>query len=201
MPFTQGEHDIAEPQAIACPAVAIKRRGPGTFCRLVTVGMLAPWLAGCGWILARWQHPTPPAVTIGAQGRAYWTSTTKEAASTPRHRKILQQGRPTTIIGEVVDVSCFLQLGKRGDAHVPCGQKCVRNGQPVGVLTDQGRLYLIIPEEHHPRRDGQVNLSERFGELMGKRVQISGMAMQYQDARALFVRTLPEEAPSLVPPS
>lgn len=169
--------------------------------RLVLVGVVTPWLAGCGWTPARWRHPKPPVATISAQGRAYWTSTTKEAASTPAHRKVLQQGRPTTIIGEVVDISCFVQLGKRGDAHVPCGQKCVRNGQPVGLLTDQGRLYLIMPEEHHPRRDGQVSLNERFGELMGKRVQVSGMALQYRDARVLFVRSLPEETPSIVPQS
>ena len=181
--------------------IEAKRRYVGLSRRLFVVAIVAPWLGGCGWAFARWRHPKPPVVTVSAPAKARWTSTTWEAASTPKHRKTLQQGRPTTIVGEVVDVSCFLQLGKRGDAHVPCGQKCVRNGQPIGVLTDQGRLYLIIPEEHHPRRDGQVNVSERFGELMGKRVQVSGMAMQYRDERALFVRTLPEETPSAPPPS
>ena len=181
--------------------VNAKRRPVGRYRQLILTAVMTPWLGGCGWALARWRHPEPPAVTFNAPAKARWTATTWEAASTPGHRKVLQQGRPTTIIGEVVDVSCFLQLGKRGDAHVPCGQKCVRNGQPIGVLTDQGRLYLIIPEEHHPRRDGQVSLSERFGELMGKRVQVSGMAMQYHDERALFVRTIPEEMPSVVPHS
>ena len=114
-----------------------------------------------------------------------------EAASTPLHRHTLKHGRPTTIVGEVVDASCFLQLGKRGEAHIACGQKCARNGQPIGVLTDAGALYLIIPEEHHPRRDGQVNLTERFAELMGKRVQVAGMMTTADGTRALFVRTLP----------
>ena len=91
-------------------------------------------------------------------------------------------------------MSCFIQLGKRGEAHIPCGQKCVRNGQPIGILTDNGQLYLVMPEEHHPRRDGEVSLKERFAELMGKRVQVSGMTTTYRDARALFVRTLPTEA-------
>jgi hypothetical protein len=128
-------------------------------------------------------NPVPPG----------WTGTTWESATTPQHRRILEHAEVRTVTGEVVDVSCFLQLGKRGEAHVPCGQKCVRNGQPVGLLTDEGRLYLVIPEEHHPRRDGQVSIKERFADLMAKRVQVSGMVTEYKDYRTIFVRTLPEE--------
>ena len=142
---------------------------------------------------ARRQGSQPPAATISSAAEARWTATTREAATAPQHQKVLGQARPRTIVGEVVDVSCFLQLGKRGEAHIACGQKCVRNGQPVGVLTDNGELYLIIPEEHHPRRDGQVSIAERFAELMAKRVQVSGMAATSHDTRALFVRTLPTE--------
>lgn len=126
-----------------------------------------------------------------AQGR--WSDTTWEAASTPQHRTVLRDGRPKTVTGEVVDISCFVQLGKRGEAHIPCGQKCVRNGQPIGVLTDDGHLYLIMPEEHHPRRDGQVSLKERFADLMAKRVQVTGMASTYHGYHALFVHTPPVE--------
>ena len=133
---------------------------------------------------------------ISSPAEVAWTSTTWEAASTPRHRKMLERARAETITGEVVDVSCFLQLGKRGDAHVSCGQKCVRNGQPLGIVTDEGRLYLVIPEEHHPRRDGQVSVTERFAELMAQRVQVSGMVTEYKDYRAIFVRTLAEEPPA-----
>ena len=131
------------------------------------------------------------AAVVNLPGDARWTATTWEAASTPEHRAVLQRARKQTVVGEVVDVSCFLQLGKRGEAHIPCGQKCVRNGQPVGLLTDSGTLYLIMPEEHHLRRDGKVTLRERFAELMGKRVQISGMVTEYHDSCAMFVRTLP----------
>ena len=137
--------------------------------------------------------PQTPVAAISSQAEARWTATTREAATAAAHKKALEQGRPRTIVGEVVDVSCFLQLGKRGEAHIPCGQKCVRNGQPVGVLTDDGELYLIIPEEHHPRRDGQVSLKDRFADLMAKRVQVSGMVTTYHNSRALFVRTLPTQ--------
>lgn len=151
-------------------------------------------LAGCASLPFHLDQADQAAtVAINAPADARWTDTTWESVSTPAHRRVLTKARAKTISGEVVDVSCFLQLGKRGEAHIPCGQQCVRNGQPIGVLTDSGRLYLVVPEEHHPRRDGEVNIRERFAELMGKRIRISGMVTEYRDYRALFVRSLPAE--------
>ena len=158
--------------------------------------LMVSLVMGCG--LSRRPHGqtqdrTQPPITVSTIGEPSWTRTTWESASTPSHRKVLEHAQPKTVIGEVVDVSCFLQLGKHGEAHIPCGQRCIRNGQPIGLLTDAGHLYLVIPEEHHQRRDGQVNIKERFVELLGKRVQVSGMVTKYNDYRTLFVRTLPTE--------
>lgn len=165
--------------------------------RLVAAMMSGAAIAGCVSLPSlkpfRSETHQPTVATIGSPAETGWTPTTWEAISTPAHRKVLEHARMKTVTGEVIDVSCWLQLGKRGEAHIPCGQKCVRNGQPIGLLTDQGKLYLIFPEEHHPRRDGTVSLKERFAELMGKRVQVTGMATTWNDYRALFVRTLPEE--------
>ena len=149
-------------------------------------------LTGCTTMPGR-HLSAGPVTVVNDPASAQWTPTTWDAISTPQHRKMLEHAHPMTVTGEVIDVSCFLQLGKRGEAHVACGQKCVRNGQPIGVVTDQGQLYLIIPEEHHPRRDGTVSIRERFAEFMAKRVRVSGMLTKYQDYRTLFVRTLPRE--------
>ena len=163
-------------------------------CALALGGLGA---GGCMTMPGRHVAVKGPVTMVNGLADAGWTSTTWDAVSTPQHRKTLEHARPMTVEGEVVDVSCFLQLGKRGEAHIACGQKCVRNGQPAGILTDTGDLYLVIPEEHHPRRDAQASLKERFAELMGKRVQVSGMAASYRDYHTLFVKSLPtEQAPS-----
>ena len=44
-----------------------------------------------------------------------------------------------TVVGEIVDFSCYLEVGKHGDKHRDCAQKCFRNGQPIGLLTEVGR--------------------------------------------------------------
>ena len=159
---------------------------------LLFAGLLSAGCTSMGRLTGQQDVPQPVTVVSGLE-EPRWTATTWESASTPQHRKTLERAEVRTITGEVVDVSCFLQLGKRGEAHASCGQKCIRNGQPIGILTDEGQLYLVIPEEHHPRRDGQVSLKDRFAELMAKRVQVSGMVTKYQHYRTIFVRTLPKE--------
>jgi len=60
-------------------------------------------------------------------------------------------------VGEIVEFSCYLQLGKHGEKHRACGQKCINNGQPIGLVTADGSLYMLMEEEHDPRRDGATS--------------------------------------------
>ncbi len=124
---------------------------------------------------------------FGSKDSAKWTSTTQEAAATDEQKAWMNKGQQQTVEGEVVDVSCYMQLGKTGPKHADCGAKCVRNGQPIGLLTSSKDLYLVIPEEHHPRRDGQTNIREVFAANMGKQVKVTGMVQQTPQGKAIFV--------------
>jgi len=130
----------------------------------------------------------PAAATLGKRETAKWTATTHEAATAEAHKKVLAGGRPATVTGEVVDVSCYLQLGKRGEAHVPCGTKCITNGQPIGIVDGGDSLYLLFAEEHHPRRDGEVDLKSVFLPLLAKTVTLTGVMVEMRGYRALFVQ-------------
>ena len=116
-----------------------------------------------------------------------WSATTHEAAVSEANRKILAEGRPLTITGEVVDVSCYTQMGKRGEAHKACGAKCVLAGEPVGIVTADNTLYLLMPEPHHPRRDGKASLAKEYAEKMGTTVTVSGMASDHGGIHTLFL--------------
>ena len=116
-----------------------------------------------------------------------WSATTYEAASKDVNKAVLAQGKKATIVGEVVDVSCYLQLGKRGAAHVECGGKCIANGQPIGILDKADNLYILFPEEHHPRRDGQVDVKSRFALLLSKQVSVAGTVSKVRGYNALFI--------------
>lgn len=129
-----------------------------------------------------------PVVQVGSPETAKWTATTEEAAGTEANKKVLQEAKQETVTGEVVDVSCYLQLGKRGEAHVPCGSKCIANGEPIGIVDDDDDLYILFAEEHHPRRDGKVSLKGVFGPLLAKTVTVTGMVSEMKGYRGLFVQ-------------
>ncbi len=120
-----------------------------------------------------------------------WSATTVEAANNDVAKDFLKKGKPATISGEVVDVSCYLQLGKRGEKHIDCGSKCVQNGQPIGIVDDNGKLTLVMVEEHHPRRDGQLSIRDKFAALMGKQARVEGMLTETEGNAALFVTAEP----------
>jgi hypothetical protein len=127
---------------------------------------------------------------FGSKASAKWSATTNEAATNDAPKQWLANGKPETITGEVVDVSCYMQLGKTGEKHIDCGSKCVRNGQPAGILTSNKELYLVMPEEHHPRRDGQTNLKDALADQMGKQVKVTGMVQRNEQGKSIFVSAL-----------
>jgi len=116
-----------------------------------------------------------------------WSATTFEAAATDANKKVLAEAKPATLTGEVVDVSCYTQLGKRGAAHKACGASCVLAGSPVGIVTGDNTLFILMPEQHHPRRDGQVSLAKEYAAKMGDNVTVTGMASQHGGVHTLFV--------------
>ncbi|HET9697754.1 MAG TPA: hypothetical protein VFP40_12865 [Terriglobales bacterium] len=126
---------------------------------------------------------------IGSTETSEWSDTSKEAAATDEQKAWLNKGKVQTVQGEVVDVSCYMQLGKTGPKHADCGARCARMGQPVGILTSDKTLYLVLPEEHHPRRDGKVDIRGAFANLMGQQVKVTGMVQQTAQGKAIFVNS------------
>jgi hypothetical protein len=121
------------------------------------------------------------------QATPAWSATTLEAAATDANKKVLAEAKPRTLTGEVVDVSCYTQLGKRGEAHKACGTACVASGSPAGLLTADGTLYILMPEPHHPRRDGKASLAKYLSERMAQTLTVSGMASDHGGIHTLFI--------------
>jgi hypothetical protein len=127
-----------------------------------------------------------PMAKIGAKPDQAWTQTTTAAGVNSQP----QPGKPITLVGEIIDLSCYVQLGKHGEKHRSCGQKCVNNGQPIGLLTKTGAVYLLMPEEHDPRRDGGVDAKASASEHMGHIVEVSGTQAALNGYNAIFVQGL-----------
>jgi hypothetical protein len=127
-----------------------------------------------------------PMATLGAKPAEPWTTTTTAAGVDNKP----QTGKPVTVVGEIVDFSCYLQLGKHGEKHRSCGQKCVQNGQPIGLLAKDGTLYMLMPEEHDPRRDGGVDARASAADHMGHIVEVNGTEASVGGYRGIYVQGL-----------
>ena len=97
------------------------------------------------------------------------------------------EGKAVNVVGEIIDLSCYLQVGKHGDKHKDCGQKCARNGQPIGLLTSDGDVYMLIDEEHDPRRDGMTEFRKQAIEHMADVVRVHGTSTEVAGQKAIYV--------------
>src|SRR5438552_10558403 len=111
-----------------------------------------------------------PMGKLGEKPAQAWSATTAAAGVDGKP----QSGHVVTHVGEIVDFSCYLQLGKHGEKHRSCGQKCAQNNQPIGLLAKDGTLYMLMPEEHDPRRDGGADAKASGSEHMGHIVEVHG---------------------------
>jgi hypothetical protein len=147
--------------------------------------------------------PAAPPMKLG-EDKPAWSATTNEAAASEANKKALADARPFSVTGEVVDYSCYLQLAKTGEKHMDCGRKCLLSGQPGGILDASGNLYMLMPEEHHPRRDGKVSLKEFLAGQVGKQLTATGMLSERNGVKAIFVSAmslpLPPQPAGTVPP-
>lgn len=125
-----------------------------------------------------------PSHRIGENPVKLWTESTTEAAV---NQKPLQ-GKITIRSGELLDLSCYLQLGKHGETHADCGKLCILNGQPIGLLEDNGAVYLLLPEEHHSRRDGKTVFAQALSNHVGQIVEVTGTMTNVKGMKTIYVQ-------------
>lgn len=157
---------------------------------LLVVVSLA-FVAQKGILFPDWSEPTKgkfdqPADKIGKKvsEKQPWSVTTVTSSIEGQTLK----GQPKTVVGEVIDLSCYLQVGKHGDKHRDCAQKCAKAGEPIGLLAEDGTIYTLIAEEHNPRRDGLTTLRETLIEQMAYVVEVTGTFSEVEGQRVLYVQ-------------
>jgi hypothetical protein len=121
----------------------------------------------------------------GDMGKAGgWTSTTVAAGVAQKPL----EGKQTKITGEIVDLSCYLQLGKHGSAHASCGSKCIVAGEPIGIVTKSGDVYLAMAEEHDPRRDGKTTFRKAAADNFAKVMTVTGTTTTVNGVKTIYVQ-------------
>ncbi|MEM4326384.1 MAG: hypothetical protein QXU40_03715, partial [Candidatus Pacearchaeota archaeon] len=61
------------------------------------------------------------------------------------------EGKVIEVEGEVLDLACYIHEGARGEGHKKCAEMCIKGGAPIGVITSDGKLYLIVEDHNNPK--------------------------------------------------
>ena len=83
--------------------------------------------------------------------------------------------------GEVVDVGCYVTSDAKGADHAGCAKACVKNGQPMGLLTAEGRLVLLAADH----KDGSAY--EALKELAGAQAEVTGTLAEKDGVKVVTV--------------
>lgn len=87
----------------------------------------------------------------------------------------------TTITGEVVDLVCYLGMGKDGASHAQCAVKCAKMGIPFGIKTEDG-IYVVLFGNKKAKAE-----YDKIGNQGGKKVTVKGMVVEKEGVKAILV--------------
>ena len=87
-----------------------------------------------------------------------------------------------TLSGEVVDLACYISHGGKGETHKSCAVKCAAMGQPVGLLSSDGTLYLLVADHV------DSGPYEKARKLAGEQVEMKGEVAAKDGISALTVK-------------
>jgi hypothetical protein len=83
--------------------------------------------------------------------------------------------------GEIVDLWRFLEGGDRGADHKDCAITCAKAGNPIGLLTEKGEIYVMMGiKDHQPGRDVLI-------EKMAATVTIEGTLVKQGGVQVIYV--------------
>jgi hypothetical protein len=87
----------------------------------------------------------------------------------------LEASATKEVTGEIVDMMCYVDHSAMGEKHASCGEKCIKGGGPVGIVSE-GKAYLVVGS-HKPMNDELAPLAGKTVTLRGKMASNGGMSM------------------------
>lgn len=87
----------------------------------------------------------------------------------------------STWTGEVMDVACYVAQEAHGHDHASCAKACVKAGQPMGLLTDDGTLVLLAADHE----DGAPY--ESLKDLAGSQAEVMGTLSERDGVKVVTV--------------
>lgn len=127
-------------------------------------------------------------VTLCLMAFALAVAVTTAHAADPKGSKTEAKAAPKslTLTGEIVDMGCYMAEGAKGEAHKGCASMCISSGMPMGLLTGDGKLYLLTL--NHDKAD-PYNSAKK---MAAEQVTVTGMMSERNGMKSLSVDDVKE---------
>ncbi len=89
-----------------------------------------------------------------------------------------------SVEGEILDLGCYLGQGAKGAEHAGCAKRCVKGGQPMGLLAKDGTVYLLLANH----KDAAP--FEAAKDHAGETVTIKGKAADQEGMKGIEVHSV-----------
>lgn len=99
-----------------------------------------------------------------------------------------QEGEAVTMTATVVDMSCKVVYNLEGDDHRMCAQVCFDQGIPLGLMSEDGTIYLPVTMAMGTER-GDKDLRD-FAEGT---VTVTGKVMERGGVHSIVIESITKE--------
>ena len=100
-----------------------------------------------------------------------------------RHPPVLG-AQEILVTGEVLDMTCYIAYNLSGPDHAECARVCIRNGLPVGIKAQDGKVYLLTGEPGHSVNAELADYAAKIVTIKGKQTGRDGLAqLQVEEIR------------------
>ena len=106
---------------------------------------------------------------------AFATALATAPIALAQEKEKLDAAATKEVTGEIVDMMCYVDHNATGEKHASCGEKCIKGGGPVGIVSE-GKAYLVVGA-HKPMNDELAPLAGKTVTLKGKMASNGGVSM------------------------
>ena len=90
------------------------------------------------------------------------------------------------VTGEVLDMTCYIAYNLSGPDHAECARVCIRNGLPVGIKAQDGKVYLLTGEPGHSVNAELADYAAKIITIKGKETVRDGFSqLQVEEIRKI----------------
>ena len=90
------------------------------------------------------------------------------------------------VTGEVLDMTCYIAYNLSGPEHAECARVCIRNGAPVGIKAQGGKVYLLTAEPGQSVNAELADYAAKIVTIKGRQSVRDGFAqLQVEEIRKL----------------